>query len=106
MFTRVASVVALAAFALAVPAPANQCNTGSAQCCNSVQSANSTEVTNILGPLGVVLGDLTAQVGLQCSPLSILSTGGNTCDQQPVCCTGNNIKGLVNLGCSPLNVGL
>ncbi|EIW80221.1 fungal hydrophobin [Coniophora puteana RWD-64-598 SS2] len=107
MFTRVASIIALATFALAAPAATtNQCNTGSAQCCNTVDSASSPQVATVLGLLGIVVGDITGQVGLQCSPLSVLSSGGGTCNQEPVCCTNNSFNGLVNLGCSPINVGL
>lgn len=68
--------------AAAIPAPtgppASSCNTGSLQCCNSVQSSKSTPVTTLAALLGIVLGPTTAQVGLSCSPLNIIGVGGNS----------------------------
>ena len=55
--------------------PVSQCNTGSLQCCNSVQSASSSGVPGLLGLLGIVLQDLNVLVGLTCSPLDILGLG-------------------------------
>ncbi|KAF9528995.1 fungal hydrophobin-domain-containing protein [Crepidotus variabilis] len=86
--------------------PSNQCNTGSLQCCNSVQAANSSSITGILGLLGVAVGSITGLVGVTCSPLSVIGIGGNSCTAQPVCCTGNNFSGLIVLGCSPINLNL
>lgn len=90
MFARVASIFMFLFFALpllaaatAVPRtdPTGQCNTGTIQCCNSVQSVNylllnyafhrelnaiqaSNPVVGLLaGLLGIVLGPITGQVG-------------------------------------------
>ncbi|KIJ67292.1 hypothetical protein HYDPIDRAFT_84585 [Hydnomerulius pinastri MD-312] len=107
MFPRLA-VISAASFALlAVATGSSECDTGSLQCCNSVQAADSSAVTTLLGLLGIVVGDLTGQVGLGCSPITVVGTGsGATCTQEPVCCTGNSYSGLINLGCSPINLGL
>ncbi|KIJ67320.1 hypothetical protein HYDPIDRAFT_25785 [Hydnomerulius pinastri MD-312] len=112
MFSRL-STIATAAFAvLAVATPhvarqSSECNTGSISCCNSVQDANSSAVTLLAGLLGIVLGDLTGQVGLGCTPITVIGVGsGATCTQEPVCCTGNSYNGLINLGCSPINLNL
>ncbi|KAF4618850.1 hypothetical protein D9613_009768 [Agrocybe pediades] len=86
--------------------PASQCNTSNIQCCNSVQAANSDPVTALLGLLGVVIGDITALVGLGCSPLSVIGIGGNSCTAQPVCCTNNSFGGLIAIGCTPIDVSL
>ncbi|KAH9477480.1 sc3 hydrophobin [Psilocybe cubensis] len=86
--------------------PASQCNTGDLQCCNSVQAGDSDAVSSILGLLGIVLQDVTALVGLNCSPLSVIGIGGNSCTAQPVCCTNNSFHGLVALGCTPVNINL
>ncbi|EIW86203.1 fungal hydrophobin [Coniophora puteana RWD-64-598 SS2] len=95
-----------AALTLAAVVAADQCNTGSAQCCNSVKQADDESLTGIFGLLGIVVGEVTGQVGVDCSPIGALSSGGGQCNQHPVCCTNNTFKGLVNLGCSPINVGL
>ncbi|PPQ87943.1 hypothetical protein CVT25_001128 [Psilocybe cyanescens] len=86
--------------------PVSQCNTGDIQCCNSVQKADSNAVTALLGLLGIVLQDVTALVGLTCSPLSVIGIGGSSCTAQPVCCTNNSFNGLIALGCTPININL
>ncbi|TFK65628.1 fungal hydrophobin [Pluteus cervinus] len=109
MFSRVASftlVLPLLASAAVLPRQTGNCNTGSIQCCNSVQSLQSTSVTQLAGLLGLDLGGLTGLVGLTCSALSIGGLGGNSCSAQPVCCTGNSFGGLLSLGCNPLNLNL
>ncbi|KAK7472298.1 sc3 hydrophobin [Stygiomarasmius scandens] len=100
------TVAALASLAAATPVRRDQCNTGSLQCCNSVQSASSPAVAGLLGLLGVVVQDVTAQVGLTCNPISVIGVGGNSCSAQPVCCENNNFNGAVALGCTPINVNL
>ncbi|KAJ3572060.1 hypothetical protein NP233_g3337 [Leucocoprinus birnbaumii] len=86
--------------------PASQCNTGDLQCCNSVQAASSNAVGLLLGLLGVVLSDLTALVGITCSPLSVIGVGGNSCSAQPVCCQNNSFNGIIAIGCTPVNINL
>ncbi|KIJ65102.1 hypothetical protein HYDPIDRAFT_89074 [Hydnomerulius pinastri MD-312] len=115
MFSRISAVIFFFLFALMAAASpvreiaaraTGQCNTGTISCCNSVQQANSAGVASLLGLLGVV-GEITGQVGVQCSPISAIGLGsGATCQQQPVCCTGNSFNGLINLGCSPINLNL
>ncbi|KIJ28121.1 hypothetical protein M422DRAFT_270614 [Sphaerobolus stellatus SS14] len=99
---------AAAVLAAAAPSPnggVSQCNTGSISCCNTVQSASSSAVTTLLGLLGIVLGDITGQVGLGCTPISVIGVGqGANCAQQPVCCTGNEFNGLINVGCTPISL--
>ncbi|KAF9220833.1 fungal hydrophobin [Gyrodon lividus] len=108
MFARLFAVASLAALAVASPAPLaarDQCNTGAINCCNSVQDAN--QVSQIFGLFGLadVLAGVTGQVGLGCSPITAVGLGsGASCTQQPVCCTGNTFNGLINVGCSPVNV--
>ncbi|KAK0213239.1 hypothetical protein DFS33DRAFT_1482971 [Desarmillaria ectypa] len=48
-----------------------RCNTGSAQCCKSVQDPKSDAIQNVLGLLGIPIGDITAQV-LTCAPITVL----------------------------------
>ncbi|KAI0713741.1 fungal hydrophobin-domain-containing protein [Earliella scabrosa] len=101
MFARVAalSTLAFAAFAVADA----HCNTGPVQCCNSLESANSAAGAAILSKLGVAVQDVTAKIGLGCSPISAIGVGsGNACASQPVCCQNNNVGGLISIGCAPI----
>ncbi|KAF8871123.1 fungal hydrophobin, partial [Infundibulicybe gibba] len=70
--------------------PASQCNVSGLQCCNSVQAAGSSAVSGILALLGVVVQDVTALVGVNCSPITAVGIAGNQCSAQPVCCTNND----------------
>ncbi|KAF8884851.1 fungal hydrophobin-domain-containing protein [Infundibulicybe gibba] len=78
--------------------PASQCNTGDLQCCNSSKSHQTRSWTD-QSPrlLGVVVGALTGQVGVTCSPISAIGLGGNSCSAQPVCCSNNSFSGIVAL---------
>ena len=116
MFSRLAAVSALA-FAVLVAA-ADSCNTGSMQCCNHVEdvrpsslqptygcfrmlmmgsllqsnSVSGSTLLSALAGLGVNVQDITGQIGLQCSPLSVVGVGaGNGCSASPVCCQNNNV---------------
>ncbi|PFH50613.1 hypothetical protein AMATHDRAFT_75507 [Amanita thiersii Skay4041] len=112
MFARVSAlvlVVPLLVSASAIPRTGpsiSQCNVGSVQCCNSVQSASHPSVTSLAGLLGLDLGDITGLVGLTCNPISVLGIGGNSCSAQPVCCSNNSFNGLISLGCTPININL
>ncbi|KAF5379143.1 hypothetical protein D9615_005969 [Tricholomella constricta] len=110
MFARIATFFLFCCFALCASAVAvprgDQCSSGPVQCCNSVQEADSAPVNALTGLLGIVLGPLTGQVGLGCSPLSIIGVAGNSCTQQTVCCTGNTFNGLIAVGCTPINLNL
>ncbi|KLO15156.1 fungal hydrophobin [Schizopora paradoxa] len=81
---------------------APQCNTGAIQCCESVQQAKG--MSNILDLLGVVVDDLTADIGTNCSPLSLVGLSSGECNASPVCCENNSFNGLVSIGCSPINI--
>nr|BAB84545.1 hydrophobin-251 [Pholiota nameko] len=112
-FTKMSAfaTLALATLAAATPtrrndSPSNQCNTGSLQCCNSLQSANSASLAGLLGLLGVVVGTITGQVGVTCSPITGVGVSGTSCSEQPVCCTNNAFNGVIALGCSPININL
>ncbi|KAJ3502604.1 hypothetical protein NMY22_g18529 [Coprinellus aureogranulatus] len=60
-----------------------------------------------LGALyGYVAGTISEPVGITCSPLNSGAIGGNACQAQTACCTGNDYHngGLV-VGCSPMAFG-
>ncbi|KAF9484043.1 fungal hydrophobin [Pholiota conissans] len=84
----------------------NSCNTGPVQCCNTVTKAGTQAASYLLGLLG--LGGIANDVlvGMQCSPLSAVGLGSNSCTQQPVCCENNHFNGLIVVGCSPININL
>jgi len=106
-FNKVAALALFPLLAVATPTPqTSQCNVGSLQCCESVQASSSSLVSLLLGLLGVVVGDITGQVGLTCSPITVIGAGGTSCTAQPVCCTGNTFSGIVTLGCTPINLNL
>ncbi|KAH9887996.1 hydrophobin [Cubamyces lactineus] len=107
MFAKVAiyTTAVFTALAAATPVPQGSasCNTGPISCCQDVRSASDTSISTLLGLLGVVVEDLTASVGLQCSPISVIGAGsGAACSATPVCCENNSVGGLINIGCIPI----
>ncbi|KAG1738123.1 hydrophobin [Suillus paluster] len=102
MFARLFAVASLAAVAIAT---SGQCNTGSITCCESKTStSNYNSAAELLG-LVPVAANVAADVGLVCSPVTVVGTGaGCEANQEPLCCTDNKYNGLVNLGCTPINV--
>ncbi|KAI0350766.1 fungal hydrophobin [Trametes cingulata] len=117
MFSKLATAftafTALAILAAATPAPNDSalearqsgCATGTLQCCNSVQSADSAAIAPILAALGVVLQDVNVPVGLTCSPISVVGVGdANACSANTVCCDDNSFGGLLSIGCLPASL--
>ncbi|KAI0777702.1 fungal hydrophobin, partial [Trametes elegans] len=108
MFSRVAAYTVLALPLLAAATPVElqarqTCSTGAIQCCNSVTTSESASGNFLLGLLDIVLGDITGLIGLNCSPLSVIGVGtGNACSANTVCCTNNNVGGLISIGCLPI----
>ncbi|KAJ3737833.1 hydrophobin 2 [Lentinula guzmanii] len=84
--------------------PAGSCSTGPVQCCNTVESANSSGIAGILGLLGVVLEDLDVLVGVTCSPITVIGASGSSCSAQAVCCEDNSHGGLISIGCLPVTL--
>ncbi|EGN94178.1 hypothetical protein SERLA73DRAFT_188774 [Serpula lacrymans var. lacrymans S7.3] len=111
MFSRISAVSFTLLFALlAVATPdttTNQCNTGSISCCQSTKSASDAGVIDMLTAVGISLKGVVGDVGFQCSPITgVGAGGGSSCNQEPVCCTDNHFDGLINVGCSPININL
>ncbi|PPQ87589.1 hypothetical protein CVT25_006077 [Psilocybe cyanescens] len=109
MFSCVSTIALLALPLLAAAGePSSQCNTGPVQCCNQVGTAktiiaNDARFANLLDTF---VGPATAILGVSCTPVSVIGVGGNSCTAQPVCCTGNQFNGLINVGCTPVNANL
>ncbi|KAK0184036.1 hydrophobin [Armillaria mellea] len=105
-FTLLALPILATATAVLPRADGAPCATGTTQCCNSLQSPTSTIAQILSGLLGVPIGSITADIGLTCSPITVIGLGGNQCSTQTVCCNNNNFNGVVALGCTPINIGL
>ncbi|TFK93317.1 fungal hydrophobin, partial [Polyporus arcularius HHB13444] len=83
----------------------SSCSTGELKCCDTVKSASDPSTATLAGLLGVVLGSVTGQVGLDCTPISVVSiASGNACSAQAVCCTNNSYGTLVSAGCIPVKL--
>ncbi|KAF8438380.1 fungal hydrophobin [Boletus edulis BED1] len=96
MFARVLALLPLALLASASHLEARTtCNSGSVNCCNSVQTVA------VLAQVDVVA---STPLGLTCNPISVIGVGGNSCSQQTVCCENNSFNGVVAVGCTPINV--
>ncbi|KAG2121251.1 hydrophobin [Suillus clintonianus] len=106
-FFAVASLVALAVATSPLALRDGQCNTGDIKCCqSSTTTSNYNKAARSLG-LVEIAAEVVGQVGLDCSPVTVIGTGsGAMCNQQPMCCSGNKMNGLVNIGCTPINLGL
>ncbi|KIJ48488.1 hypothetical protein M422DRAFT_247838 [Sphaerobolus stellatus SS14] len=93
----------LAAATLA-SANSSQCDTGAAQCCNTVEKASDPSAASILKSIGVVVQHVDALVDLGCTTITVIGAGGTNCAQQPVCCTDDKFEGLINIGCTPISL--
>ena len=82
----------LAVLAVATPTPGGSGDSGPANlCCQQTATAGSAAGAGILALIGVVVQDVTAKIGLDCSPISAVGVGsGNACQASPVCCQNNN----------------
>ncbi|KAI9462534.1 hypothetical protein F5148DRAFT_1213413 [Russula earlei] len=83
------------------PIPASQCNTGPVQCCSTYTSPTNSVVALLSGLLGLV-PNLSLGAGLSCVSL----IGGASCSNTAVCCNNINQSGLINLGCTPVTLGI
>ncbi|OJT07048.1 Fruiting body protein SC3 [Trametes pubescens] len=69
-----------------------KCSTGPLQCCQSVQKATDPAASAALALIDVVVQDVDATVGLDCSPVTVIGVAtGNSCNAQTVCCKNNNV---------------
>jgi len=103
----------IAAFAVATSVTASatpvvrgggsECNTGTLQCCDSTAYSDDPIVGTLDG-----LADTDIPVGASI-PLGIACYGilvASSCTAQPVCCDNVSQHGLINVGCTPVNIGL
>ncbi|KAG1803478.1 uncharacterized protein BJ212DRAFT_1284977 [Suillus subaureus] len=100
-------IVALLSLTILVVANDSQCDTGTIMCCDTKSTYPQTEPT--LTELGLVdiAAVVDAFVALSCSGISVVGTSnGCTANQEPLCCENEKYNGAVNIGCTPINVGL
>ncbi|KAF9256170.1 fungal hydrophobin [Marasmius fiardii PR-910] len=100
-------VVAISAVAGLATATAVTRDGPSNQCCQQVQTvaqANSSGLSALLSLLGIVLGDTTSLIGLNCSPITIIGGGNGGCNTNTVNCQGTAVGGLINIGCIPIQI--
>ncbi|KAK0470645.1 hydrophobin 2 [Armillaria novae-zelandiae] len=102
----VTTTVTVSGATTTVTESASVCSSGNMQCCQSVQSGSSSAVGLLLGLLNVVLSDVTALVGITCTPITIVGLNSNSCNQQTVCCQNNTFNGIIAIGCVPINISL
>ncbi|KAG2064743.1 hydrophobin [Suillus decipiens] len=118
MFALAVPLVSLLAYiagtsAASVPAlsarggTSGECNTGTISCCDSTYAYGDPSLTKITSGLGISLDPFEGFAGVDCSPMSVVGAGsGAVCTQEPVCCSGNTYYGIINIGCSPINIYL
>ncbi|EGO30078.1 hydrophobin [Serpula lacrymans var. lacrymans S7.9] len=113
MIARISALFMFALLAVASPArrdnTVNQCNTKSIRCCDSMTDSKSSDFDP--KPFATLLkldvSQITGQIGFKCSPITAVGVGGgSSCKSEPVCCTNNQYDGIINIGCSPVNVNL
>ncbi|KAK0235458.1 hydrophobin 2 [Armillaria nabsnona] len=105
-FTIAVLTLPVLASATALPRGGSGCSSGTPECCKSVQDPKSNAVQTTLATLGLNPGDITADVGLTCDPITVIGAGTNQCSSQAACCSGKNYNGVAVLGCIPVNVGV
>ncbi len=54
------------------------------------EQASAPGLSTILGLLGIVVQDLTTDVGLNCSPITVIGVGQSECSANAVCCQDNS----------------
>ncbi|KAI5899107.1 fungal hydrophobin, partial [Schizophyllum commune H4-8] len=102
-----AAVLALPLLVSAAAPGNNKCNTGEVQCCNQVTTPKDAAQSDVTaGLIGALIGPITGPlVGLHCSPLSLVGVGGACqASAQAVCCENVHETGLVNVGCTPIDL--
>ncbi|KAF9259954.1 fungal hydrophobin [Marasmius fiardii PR-910] len=116
MFAKLYAISALAAVAVAAPGggypqegssgSVNQCNVGTAQCCQQTQTLDPSNplTATLSGLIGIALQGLNLNVGLSCSPISIIGGGNGGCNAKPVCCSNTANGGLISVGCLPIDI--
>ncbi|KAG2140577.1 hydrophobin, partial [Suillus clintonianus] len=109
MFVRILSITSLALLAIATPLSlrdSSQCDTGNIQCCDRTQPVDQyNNNATMFGGIPIA-ADVLGDVGIDCTPITIIGlfASGANCFQQPVCCSNETYDGVINIGCTPINI--
>ncbi|TFY82971.1 hypothetical protein EWM64_g1038 [Hericium alpestre] len=106
MLSRISAICTYALVGMAAVAAAEPVRRGGAPTTTTVTVSNSPGIAGLLGLLGIVLQGVNIPVGVTCDPITVIGAGGASCNQQAVCCQNNNFNGLINIGCTPVNLNL
>ncbi|KAK1224763.1 hypothetical protein PQX77_012310 [Marasmius sp. AFHP31] len=74
------------------------------RCCETVTTASDPAAVKACALLGIVVQDVNALVGLNCSPITVVGGGNGACSGIKVTCTDNSHDNLISLGCVPVTV--
>jgi len=103
MFSKLFAVASLAVLAVATPTPGGSGDSGPANlCCTQTEQANSAAGAGILALVGLVVQDVTGEVGANCSPITGVGVSGTSCTNAPVSCNDFYSAALVGVNCSPI----
>ncbi|KAG6819843.1 hypothetical protein H0H93_008046 [Arthromyces matolae] len=69
-------------------------------------SYNAPASSTLAGLLGVAVGSVGIQLGLDCTPVGVAGGAGQECNGQAACCASTNENGVATLGCMPFNINL
>ncbi|RGP74787.1 hydrophobin [Fusarium sporotrichioides] len=96
--TRIAeSTTESAVAASSTTAASGQCVApASLQCCQTIGTPTNSQVSLLLGLLGIVIRDTSTSIGLTCT--SVPNPGA--CPAIPACCSDNSHGGLLSVGCA------
>ncbi|KAF8156939.1 fungal hydrophobin-domain-containing protein, partial [Crassisporium funariophilum] len=98
----IATLLVIAVAALSVSATSYSCNTGAVQCCNKIHQVGTYDAQNIAALVGVAVSSVTGQLGVGCTPATVIGVGsGASCSASPVCCEKNDTNQLIGVNCSP-----
>ncbi|KAF9254742.1 fungal hydrophobin [Marasmius fiardii PR-910] len=77
---------------------------GDVQCCQTVTTASDPSAAHVIAVLGIVVQDVNALVGLNCSPITVVGGGNGACSGTTVTCTDTSHGGLIDIGCVPVTI--
>ncbi|KAF9257603.1 fungal hydrophobin [Marasmius fiardii PR-910] len=108
LFNKLFTISAITTLAAATALPRGGGDSGGTgpQCCEQVQTTDNASLSTIalLGLLGIVLGDITGLIGLNCSPITVIGGGNGACNTNTVNCQSSALGGLINIGCIPIQI--